>query len=282
MMDRVELGRFGIRSLLRNEDMKYMNITLSVTAALLVNGFVVAGNSGGQGDIEMTLDSMPSYELSSLGLDRRNSWDQSGGVNFTSSTIKAGERVWTNQYGREMITYCIQVFESASVGDTITFSQTTDLTTVPEAPPSPGPMAGFQVNLVQDLYSRFIDKKTGEIASGTSLDEFDYSVASSAFQLVLWEIVHENFDASSVDEAGDQLSLDTGAFQANSGDESVLAASTIIGELGEDGWGSIGDKLVGLSSPSMQDQLTVVPLPTPVLLAGIGLLGAGLVRRRMK
>jgi hypothetical protein len=262
--------------------MKCINITLSVTAALLVSGFVVAGDSNDRGDIEMTLDSIPNYELSSLGLDRLNSWDQSGDVDFTPSTIKAGERVWTNQYGREMITYCIQVFETAPVGETITFSQTTDLTTVPDAPPSPGPMAGFQVNLVQDLYSRFIDKKTGEIASGTSLDGFDYSVASSAFQLVLWEIVHENFEASSVEEASDQLSLEMGAFQANSIDEATLAASTIINELGEDGWGSIGEKLVGLSSPTKQDQLTVVPLPAPVLLAGLGLLGVGLVRRRMK
>lgn len=264
--------------------MNCMNIALSVTAAVLVNGFAMAGSgaNSGSNEITMTLDSQPEFTLTSLGVDKRNSWDQSGGVNFTSSSIKAGERVWTNQYGREVITYCIQVFESASIGDTITFNRTTDLTTVPEAPPSPGPMAGFQVNLVQDLYSRFIDKKTGEIASGTSLDGFEYSVASSAFQLVLWEIVHENFDASNVDQASEQLSLETGAFQANSDQDATLAASTIMAELGEDGWGSIGDKLVGLSSPSKQDQLTVVPLPTPVLLAGIGLLGAGIVRRRMK
>lgn len=261
--------------------MNCMNIAVSITAAVLVNSFAMAQSEEPR-DITMTLESMPSYELTSLGLDRRNTWDQEGGVNFTSSSIKAGERVWENQYGREVITYCIQVYESAKVGDTVTYSQTTDLTTVPEAPPSPGPMAGYQVNLVQDLYSRFIDKKTGEIASGTSLDGYDYSVASSAFQLVLWEIVHENLDATNVEEASDRLSLETGAFQANSDDEATLAASTIISELGEDGWGSIGDKLIGLTSASKQDQLTVVPLPTPILLAGIGLIGAGIVRRRMK
>jgi hypothetical protein len=263
--------------------MKYMNMTLSVTAALLAGSLANSANAEGYGDMTMTLDSMPSYTLTSLGLDRRNSWDSVGGVNFTSQSIKAGERVWTNQYGREMVTYCIQVFESASVGDTVTYTQTTDLTTVPEAPPAPGPMAGFQVNMVQDLYSRFIDQKTGKIASGTSLDAYSYSVASSAFQLVLWEIVHENFDATTAESAGDQLSMDTGAFQSENGTGIAgQAASVIISELGEDGWGSIGDKLIGLSSPDKQDQLTVVPLPTPVLLAGIGLLGAGIVRRRMK
>ena len=263
--------------------MKYMNMTLSVTAALVAGSLTNAANAGDYGDITMTLDAMPSYELTSLGLDRRNSWDQEGGVNFTSQSIKAGERVWTNQYGREMITYCIQVFEGASVGDTVTYTQTTDLTTVPEAPPAPGPMAGFQVNMVQDLYSRFIDQKTGSIASGTSLDNYSYSVASSAFQLVLWEIVHENFDATTAEAASEQLSMDTGAFQSkNDSGDAGEAASVIISELGEDGWGSIGDKLVGLRSAEKQDQLTVVPLPTPVLLAGIGLLGAGIVRRRMK
>ena len=260
--------------------MKYMNMTLSVAAALLASSFATADNSMSNGDITMTLDSMPNYELTSLGLDGRNSWDQVGGVNFTSSSIKAGERKWTNQYGREMITYCIQVFEGASVGDTVTYSQTTDLTTVPEAPPAPGPMAGFQVNMVQDLYSRFIDAKTGNIKSGTTLDSFDYSVASAAFQLVLWELVHENFDATTADEAIDQVSMVTGAFQAQN--DTADATTAIIAELGEDGWGSMGDKLVGLSSMNKQDQLTVVPLPTPILLAGIGLIGAGIVRRRMK
>ena len=255
-------------------------MTFSVAAALLATTLSANASSPTDNEITMTLDSMPSYELTSLGLDGRNSWDQVGGVNFTSSSIKAGERVWTNQYGREMTTYCIQVFEGASVGDTVTYTQTTDLTTVPEAPPAPGPMAGFQVNMVQDLYSRFIDGKTGKIATGTSLDAFDYSVASSAFQLVLWELVHENFDATSADEAVDQVSMSMGAFQAEN--DATEATSAIIAELGQDGWGSIGDNLVGLSSPNMQDQLTVVPLPTPLLLAGIGLIGAGIVRRRMK
>ena len=260
--------------------MKYMNMSLSVTAALLASSIATAESSGTNGEITMTLDAMPNTQMTSLGLDGRNSWDTVGGVNFTSSSIAAGERVWTNQYGREMITYCIQVFESASVGDTVTYSQTTDLTTVPEAPPSPGPMAGFQVNMVQDLYSRFIDGKTGEIKEGTSLAAYDYSVASAAFQLVLWELVHENFDATTADEAVDQVSMDTGAFQAMN--DASDATSTIIAELGEDGWGSMGDSLIGLTSATKQDQLTVVPLPTPVLLAGLGLIGAGIVRRRMK
>ena len=122
-------------------------------------------------------------------------------------------------------------------------------------------MAGFQVNMVQDLYSRFIDRKTGKIATGTTLDAFDYSMASSAFQLVLWELVHENFDATSADEAVDQVSMSTGAFQAEN--DASEATSAIIAELGQDGWGTIGDALVGLSNPTMQDQLTVVPLPQP-------------------
>ena len=260
--------------------MKYMNMTLSVTAMLLAAAFGGSASADSTNEITMTFESMPSYELTSLGIDRRHDWDQVDGVNFTSNTIKAGERVWINQYGREMTTYCIQVFEGASVGDTVTFTQTTDLTTVPEAPPAPGPMAGFQVNMVQDLYSRFIDQKTGKIATGTTLDAFDYSVASSAFQLVLWELLHENFDATNADEAVGQVSMSTGAFQAEN--DASEATSAIIAELGQDGWGSIGDALVGLSNPTMQDQLTVVPLPTPLLLAGIGLIGAGIVRRRMK
>jgi hypothetical protein len=44
----------------------------------------------------------------------------------------------------------------------------------------------------------------------------------------------------------------------------------------------MGGQLAGLSNASAQDQLLVVPVGAPVLLAGLGLVGVGFMRRRMK
>ncbi|MAJ45730.1 MAG: hypothetical protein CBC35_00200 [Planctomycetes bacterium TMED75] len=229
--------------------------------------------------ITMTLDSMPNYEAYSVALNTRLSWDSSESVTFTSPSIIAGERQWTNQYGREVISYCVQLYQSAVVGETIEYHQTRDLTNVPGAETAPGPMSQIQVGMVEDMYARFIDKRTGMLAENTSLtDGFDYATASAAFQLVLWEISHEDITGSSLDEARDQLSMEVGAFRAA---EASSATELIISSLGEDGWESMNG-LVGLQSATAQDQLMVVPLPAPILLAGIGLIGVAAVRRKMR
>ena len=51
---------------------------------------------------------------------------------------------------------------------------------------------------------------------------------------------------------------------------------------GEDGWMDTQGHLIGLSNPAHQDQLMVVPLPMPALLAGIGFAGAIVLRRRLR
>jgi hypothetical protein len=60
----------------------------------------------------------------------------------------------------------------------------------------------------------------------------------------------------------------------------LTAANAMLIQLGVGGFQSIGDNLIGLTSASKQDQLVVVPIPAAALLAGVGLLGVGLVRRR--
>ena len=230
-------------------------------------------------NVTMTLDSMPNFETCSIALNMRMSWDSSESVSFSAPSIIAGERQWTNQYGREVISYCIQLYQSATVGETIEYSQSRDLSSVPGVETAPGPMSGVQAGMVEDMYARFIDGRTGMLAENTALtDGFDYATASAAFQMVLWEISHEDITGTTLEEARDQLSMDLGAFRAA---EASSATALIISSLGEDGWESMNG-LVGLSSATAQDQLMVVPLPAPMILAGIGLIGVAAVRRKMR
>ena len=253
-------------------------ITSSVCTTALCSGLASAN------EISMTLDSYGGHESVRVAIDGRQDASSSGDVRYVGG-ITSGERLWTNQYGREVVTYCIQVYESVYVGRDYTFTQTKDLTEVPESPPYPGAMNETQVGLVNDLYARYIDMKTGLLAEGTALtDGFNNDTAASAFQLVVWEIVNETSLDGSLDDAASLLSLDLGAFRADLDKnlETDMATNLIMASLGEDGWLDTRGHLVGLSNASHQDQLMVVPLPMPAVLAGIGLAGIVVLRRRLR
>ena len=247
----------------------------AITVGLLTS--VVAAD-----EISMHFDALGGHEYYSIAINGRLDAGNDDTVSYVNG-ITTGERLWTNQYGREVVTYCIQVYESVYIGEDYTFSQSSDLTQVPESPPYPGAMNSAQAGLVEDLYARFIDMKTGLIAEGTALDGFDNDTAASAFQLVVWEIVNENITDGDLDMAASELSLDLGAFRADTtkNTEGDLATSLILTSLGDGGWLDTQGHLIGLSNRSHQDQLMVVPLPMPAVLAGIGLAGVIVLRRRL-
>jgi transposase InsO family protein len=56
----------------------------------------------------------------------------------------------------------------------------------------------------------------------------------------------------------------------------------MLASLGQGGFGTMGPNLLGLSNAAAQDQLLVVPIGAPAVLAGLGLVGIGFMRRRMK
>ena len=232
----------------------------------------------------MTLDSFDASERYGVAINPGMDWFDSSSVTYTSP-LRAGERIWTTQYGTEVVTYCAQLWEGVSAGSDVCFDVVENLNDFPEFPPYPGPMNDSQVGLVQDLYARYIDTQTGYLRSGTELtNNFDYSTAASAFQLVVWEITHENVIDGTLASAKVELSLDEGAFRADTSTHLIGgdAATLIMNSLGSNGWLSLGNNLLGLSNESYQDQFMVVPLPMPALLAGIGLVGAGVLRRRLR
>lgn len=254
------------------------SITLAGLSICLFGGISSAD------EISMHFDAFGGHESYRIAVSGRLDANSSEEVRYVGG-ITTGERLWTNQYGKEVVTYCIQVYESVYVGNDYTFTQTDDLTEVPESPPYPGAMNSSQAGLVEDLYARYIDMKTGLLAEGTALtDNFDNDTASSAFQLVVWEIVNESITDGDLNKASNELNLDLGAFRADTQDnmDGEMATSLIISSLGEDGWMDTRGHLIGLSNPAHQDQLMVVPLPMPALLAGIGFAGAIVLRRRLR
>jgi len=174
-------------------------------------------------------------------------------------------------YGQERTTFCTQVFEGVTAGSQYTYNIVA-VSQVPEADNptnAPGPMGAVKATLVNDLYKRYY-------AGLNTAAQF------GSFQLALYEITHENLSAATASEALAQLGLDKGAFQANKSGGIFASASAMLASLGQGGFRSMGGQLAGLSNSSAQDQLLVVPVGAPVLLAGLGLVGVGFMRRRMK
>ena len=186
-------------------------------------------------------------------------------------------------YG-QILGFCVEINEGFP-DDPIAYD-VVDPTSVPEESP-PGNMSANQSAMMQDLFRRYYSTTVDRGSSSWT----DYQNNAAAFQLVVWEISHENF--SSADLAGMQaeLNIDEGAFvvtDATNGDAGAATtvstlAGNMIAALGGGGWQSYGN-LLGASNGSSgsddnQDFLFVVPSPAIAGLAGLGLVG---MRRRRR
>ncbi len=195
-------------------------------------------------------------------------WDARTAAGYTN--ILVGPHRWT-AYGQERTTFCVQLFEGVTAGTSYTYN-VVDPSQVPDGDDpanSPGPMGAVKAQLLGDLYRRYYAGLSSPAAAG-------------AFQLALYEISHENLTATTAADAVAQLALDKGAFQANKPGGLYATASQMLASLGQGGFGTMGPNLLGLTNASAQDQLLVVPVGAPVMLAGLGLIGLGFMRRRLK
>jgi hypothetical protein len=195
-------------------------------------------------------------------------WSSRSSASLTNITV--GVHRW-GIYGQERASFCTQLFEGVTVGQTYTFNVVAP-SQVPEADDptnAPGPMGAIKAALINDLYRRYY----ADLAGATQV---------GAFQLAIYEITHENLAATSASQAVSQLALDKGAFQSGKAGGLYATAASMLASLGQGGFGSMGPNLLGLSNASAQDQLLVVPIGAPAVLAGFGLIGLGFMRRRMK
>jgi hypothetical protein len=196
--------------------------------------------------------------------NHQRSWDSRGPATFYNLYCGVHSFVNSNSVSRD--TFCAQLFESVTAGNTYNFAVVAP-SNVPDEPGSPGNMGEIKATIIQDLYKRYYR-------------QLDTAAEASAFQLAIYEISHENLTGATAEAAVAQLNLTKGAFQATELSAAFADASAMLASLGIGGFGSMGNNLVGLTNPTAQDQLVVVPIGAPAILAGLGLLGVGLIRRR--
>ncbi len=109
------------------------------------------------------------------------------------------------------------------------------------------------------------------------------SLEASAFQLALWEII---FEPASGDQLGTlDLSSGDGTFRVTQGPPPARSlAQSWLDEISAMTLGPVSDGLIGFGSSIAQDHITIIPMPMPgpMMMAGVGLLGGFLMRRRFR
>lgn len=199
-----------------------------------------------------------------------------GSTSFGSTTT-AGRFVWNAigdsdafSDGQEFHSFCTELLQNVNPGNDYTYDCVSP-TDVPS--PNGGLFEGMsddQASILSSLFSQHY----ATAVEGTNTE-------AAAFQIAVWEIVYERSDGV---DYGDGQSAATGLSAGNgwltlSGNNGATSlANTWLASLFNLG---INSSLLGLTSTSAQDQITIVPLPAPVALAGLGLLGVALGRRRL-
>lgn len=174
-----------------------------------------------------------------------------------------GEAAYLNG---DRITFCTDLYEYVtSTPKTYTLVGLDDV-------PGPSGMGLAKANAIADLY---------QYAAGTQSRSDTNDDFAAAFQLAIWEIV---FDFNTL-SGRSSLDVNAGGFKAKKTDGTTLA-SVITGHL-NNLFNAIGaysrsdpGSLRGVTRSGSQDQIVEIPLPSPALLAGAGLLGVGAIRRR--
>lgn len=242
----------------------------AISLAIAASAAAVIASSASASNWQLTYHGYGLAKGVKIAYDNNKSWNGAAASSFAN--ITAGQHLFSG-LGNNFKTYCVQLFEGLpAVGSSAEWCPA-DLVDVPDAPPAPGPMGAMVATLVQDFYARF----------HAAVQDSNNSTQTAAFQVVLWELTHENFTAPDAASALAQIDLGLGAFQLSGASADVLnAANSMIADLGDGGFKSLGGNLFGLTNPQYQDHLVVVPIPAPALLAGLGLIGVAALRRRQK
>lgn len=202
--------------------------------------------------------------------------DSSSAVNRGPGAYSLAGRL--NWMDSNFITFCIQIGEDVEYGDDIEYTFET-LETTPDDPPYAGGMGEMRGIMVRDLYSRWY-KRVSEAEN-----DAEGQALSGAFQIMIWEITHESLTGSAsgqpLDSTVSQLDIELGAMQTNGANaEAAGIFAEMKASLGQGGWlDAYGDNLWGLSNPTYQDQILVVP-GAAVGMAGLGFFGARRRRQR--
>jgi len=180
-------------------------------------------------------------------------------------TLSSGTGDGANLEG-DFLTFCADLTQYVT-SSTETYD-VTDIESLPDAPEFAG-MGPDAAQAIAEIY---------QAAGGDQLAADADNALAMAFQLAVWEIVYD-FDEA---EGAASLDFDEGDFRVKK-IKNGLASS--VNDFVDDLFAAVGSGasapgLYGLASNSSQDQIVMVPLPAPAILAATGLLGIAAVRRR--
>ena len=218
---------------------------------------------------------------------------QSTGFSYTSGartsdfggSTTAGKFAWTvttgGTYGSHtfgtgatFFTFCTELTQFISPGTTYTY----DLVSPSTLPTPPGGIPGFTMGSFRaGLLAEFFQNNFKTATTGTTLQ-------AAAFQMGVWEIVYQDDTAAAGDGTFDSLgeiTLNTlsGIFSMDNASAGGVANGWLSSLMGT--YSADPDWLVGFGSSTTQDQATLIPLPPPVWLAAVGLVGVVVGRRRL-
>jgi hypothetical protein len=247
-------------------------IAVASTANIASAGLVI-------GDVISVSRTSSIGRLTTINYDSTRTWNASGitgGSLAMAGTIQFDLlTVNGNAAGGQITAFCIEINEGFP-DDPITYAMVAP-TQVPEETP-PGNMSANQSQMMQDLYSRSYNDA---ISRDNNASWASHQEEMAAFQLVVWEISHENFsDTSDLSVMKSELDITLGAMAATDyySSDVLNAANAMIAALGSGGWNNV-TSLLGASNGTNQDLLIVVPSPAIAALAGLGLVG---MRRRRR
>jgi len=195
-------------------------------------------------------------------------WDSTAAVNY--SGLKLSERLWDLGDGSTTVTWCAQVYQGVTVGNSYAFD-VVSMDLVPQTPPAPGPMGFAKAAVMTDAMARWLGADSRVISSAGNANP-----AAAAFNALVWEIINENFNTSDLSTIVSRLSLQTGAFRSNLAGEGLTIYNAMVASLGQGGFQTTSTE--GWLSATAQDQIRMVPAPGVLALAALG--GFGARRRR--
>ena len=179
----------------------------------------------------------------------------SGGLYFqdgsSSSSLWAGQLTHTID-GISSMTFCIELTQWVGSGEY----------EVVAADQALGSLGQLKAEAIYRLYN-----------ATNRAQDLDTNAKAAAFQAVLWELVYD-FEGS---ESG--INMASGNVQFTSGVN--IALFNLYAGYAADTQGDITPSVIALTNDTRQNQLLVVPLPGAAAMAGLGLAGIAVRRRRV-
>ena len=229
----------------------------------------------------VTLAQLGAGSYQHVAVKGANNWNATSGDEIFYN-LRTFEHEWVFNDGADedssYITHCVEIYQGVTVGADYMY-EVAAIESVPERPNSnwPGNMGEERARLLRDLYVDWANPVTG----GVNGSESDRDAIASAFQLMVWEITHENFDASLAEDMVGQITFDLGAIQR----QFDGSGQDIVGDYISQMTASLSDgpleyaELVGWTEESAQDQARYVPAPGVLVALAGGLVACGRRRR---